>query len=72
LDLATTQRQRLNQLNELEEKWLVDIQQIEIIQQQRAKWHERFLKKKQFQKGDWAFLYDSRFKYFGVSSTPDG
>ena len=64
LDLATTQKQRLNQLNELEEKWLAVIQQIDIIQQQRAKWHDKFIKKKQFQKGYWALLYDSRFKDF--------
>ena len=53
----------MNQRNELEEKRLGTIQQIEVIQQKRAKWHERFIKKK-FQKGDWALLYDSRFKYF--------
>ena len=32
VDLSTVQTQRLNQLNELEEKWLATIQQIEIIQ----------------------------------------
>lgn len=64
LDLDTTQKQRLNQLNELEEKRLDVIHQTNIIQQQSAKWHERFIKKKKFQKGDWALLYDSRFKEF--------
>jgi hypothetical protein len=29
-----------------------------------TKWHDKFIKKKVFQKGDWALLYDSRFKYF--------
>jgi hypothetical protein len=28
------------------------------------KWHDRFIKKKQFQVGDWALLFDSRFKNF--------
>ena len=64
LDLSTALTQRLNQLNELEEKWLATIQQTEIIQQQRARWHDGFIKKKNFQKGDWALLYDSRFKDF--------
>jgi hypothetical protein len=35
-----------------------------VIQQQRTKWHDRIIKKKLFQKGDWALLYDSRFKEF--------
>ena len=35
-----------------------------IVQQQRTKWHEKFIKKKVFQKDDWALLYDSRFKDF--------
>ena len=62
--MSTTQTQRLNQLNELEEKRSAAIQQTKIIQQQRAKWHDRFIKKTNFQKGDWALLYDSRFKDF--------
>ena len=39
-------------------------QQIDIIQQKRARWNDGFIKKKNFQKGDWALLYDSRFKDF--------
>jgi hypothetical protein len=35
-----------------------------VIQQQRTKWHDRVIKKKLFQKGDWALLYDSFFKEF--------
>eukprot|EP00253_Pinus_taeda_P033687 PITA_33687 len=58
LDLAIAQRHRLNYLNELEEKQLAAIQQTEIIEQQRVKWHDRFIKRKQFQKGYWALLYD--------------
>lgn len=33
-----------------------------VIQQQRTKWHEKFIKKKVFQRGDWALLYDSHFQ----------
>ena len=28
------------------------------------KWHNKFIKNKVFQRGDWALLYDSRFKDF--------
>jgi len=43
---------------------LLSLQRIAIIQQQRAKWHDNLSKKKTFQKGDWALLYDSRFQDF--------
>jgi len=52
------------QLNELEEKRLDSIQQTTIIKQQRSQWHDKNIKNKQFQKGNWALLYDSRFKEF--------
>jgi hypothetical protein len=64
LDLTDAQIARLQQLNELEEKILDAIQQTTIIQQQRSKWHDKNIKNKQFQKGNWALLYDSRFKEF--------
>jgi hypothetical protein len=35
-----------------------------IFQKQRTKWHDNFIKKKVFQKGYLALLYDSRFKHF--------
>ena len=35
-----------------------------MIQQQRSRWHDRTIKQKQFQKGNWALLYDSRFENF--------
>ena len=35
-----------------------------MVQQQRKKWHEKSIQKKQFQLGDWVLLYDSRFKHF--------
>lgn len=43
---------------------LVSLQQTSIIQQQMAKWHDRLIKIKTFQKDNWALLYDSRFQYF--------
>jgi len=35
-----------------------------MVQQQHKKWHDKSIRKKQFQLGDWVLLYDSRFKYF--------
>ena len=36
----------------------------EVGQLQRKIWHDRHLKEKQFQLGDWVSLYDLRYKYF--------
>ena len=52
----------MNQLSELHEKCLATVDQTILIQQQRSNWHDRFIKKKVFYEGDWALLYDSRFK----------
>jgi hypothetical protein len=52
------------QLNQLDEIRQEAVQQTTLIQQQRAKWHDKFIKKKQFKVGDWALLFDSKFKYF--------
>ena len=35
-----------------------------MVQQQRIKWHDKFIKKKEFQLGDWDLLLDSKFKDF--------
>ena len=40
------------------------LQHTYMVQQQRARWHDKFIRKKQFQEGDWALLFDSRFKDF--------
>jgi hypothetical protein len=64
LDLTEAQKKRLEQLNELDEKCSTTLHQTFVIQQQRSKWHDRFIKKKIFQNGDWALLYDSCFKDF--------
>ena len=36
----------------------------EVIQFQRKVWHDRNIKDKAFQEGEWDMLYDSRFKEF--------
>ena len=35
-----------------------------IIQNQRKTWHDKFVNQNQFNNGDWALLFDSRFKIF--------
>ena len=35
-----------------------------MVQQQRIKSHDKFIRKKKFQVGDWALLFDSKFKDF--------
>ena len=35
-----------------------------LIHNQRKIWHDKFIKKKKFNTGDWALLFDSRFKNF--------
>eukprot|EP00253_Pinus_taeda_P008815 PITA_08815 len=64
LDLTDAQTARLQQLQELDEKRLEAIHQTMMIQQQRSKWHDKTIKQKQFQKGNWALLYDSHFENF--------
>jgi len=64
LDLSKAQKHQLEQLNELAEISLVVVEKIVANQQQRTKCHDKFIKKKVFQRGDWAFLYDSQFKDF--------
>jgi hypothetical protein len=64
MDLIEAQKERIVQLNELDEMHQEYFQHTDLIQQQREKWHDRFIKKKQFKVGDWALLFNSRFKDF--------
>lgn len=64
MDLTKAQKERFFQLNELDVMCQGAFQHTNFIQQQRKKWHYRFIKKKQFKVDDWALLFDSRFKDF--------
>eukprot|EP00253_Pinus_taeda_P028752 PITA_28752 len=64
LDLSEAQKNRLQQINELDETRLFALQNTSLIQHQRAKWHDALIKDKIFHEGDWALLYDSRFQDF--------
>ena len=62
LDVTEAQKRRLNKLNKLDENQLAAVDQTLLIQQQRSNWHNQFIKKKVLCEGDWALLYNSRFK----------
>eukprot|EP00253_Pinus_taeda_P013450 PITA_13450 len=64
LDLSHAQRERLLQLNGLDEQRMQALLHSEVVQLQMKIWHDRHLNEKQFQPGDWALLYDSRYKDF--------
>lgn len=64
LDLTNAQTTRLQKLHELDEKRLDSIHQTTVIQQQRTRWNDKAIRHKQFQKGNWVLLYDSRFENF--------
>ena len=64
LDLIHAQKERLLQLNGLDEYILQALLHTEVVQLQRKIWHDKNIKEKQFQEGDWALLYDSRYKGF--------
>jgi hypothetical protein len=51
-------------LNELDEIRQDAIQQTILVQNHKSKWHDKIIKKMHFQPGDWALLFDSRFKNF--------
>jgi len=64
MDLSKAQKHQLDLLNEIDEMSQEVIQQMNIIQQQQEKWHDKFIKKKQFKEGDWVILFYSRHKDF--------
>ena len=69
MDLEEAQKQRVLQINELDEIRQDALQRIMLIQNQRNKWHDKFIKQKQFKTRDWALLFDARYKNFKVKLT---
>ena len=64
MNLSEAQKHRMEQLNKLDEIRQEAILKTDLVQHQRAKWHDRYIKERKFQEGDWALLFDSKFKYF--------
>ena len=40
------------------------VQRTSIVQQQRTRWHDKYIKENKFKEGDWALLFHSKFKDF--------
>eukprot|EP00253_Pinus_taeda_P035882 PITA_35882 len=64
MNLNDAQEKRLMQSNELDEIRQDAYHRYALVQNQRARWHDKFIKKKVFHPSDWALLYDSKFKHF--------
>jgi len=64
LDLSSAKKERLLQLNGLDEFRMEALLHTEVTELKMNSWHDKNIKDKQFQAGDWAFLYDSRYKDF--------
>ena len=62
MDLDEAQKQRILQINELDDIRQDALQITMLIQNQRKTWHDKFIKQKQFNTGDWALLFNSWFK----------
>lgn len=64
IDLSKAMTSRISQLNRLDEMRIDALQHTELIQNQRKLWHDKHIVSRQFKKGDWALLFDSRFQEF--------
>jgi len=64
MDLSEAQKHRMEQLNEQDEIRQEAILRTDLVQYQRAKWHDKYIKEKKFQEGYWALIFDSKFKDF--------
>ncbi|XP_057841793.1 uncharacterized protein LOC131051344 [Cryptomeria japonica] len=56
------EQERILHLNQLDELRKSTLQNTLLVQQHRIKWHDKYIKPKNFHVEDWALLYDSRFK----------
>ena len=54
VEIFEAHKERIMQLNQLDEMRQAAVEQTILVQQQRAQWHDKFIKKKQFKVGDWA------------------
>ena len=64
IDLSDAQKQRISQLNKMDEIRQDAAQHTILVQEKRARWHDKFIKKKVFKPSDWALHFYSRFKNF--------
>lgn len=62
MDLTVAQKEILHNLNTLDEIMMEAMHHTEVVQKQRIRWLDQFIKIKEFSVGDWDFLYESRYK----------
>ena len=60
MNLDEAHKQCILQINELDEIIQDALQRTMLIQNQRKTCHDKFIKQKKFNTGDWALLFDSR------------
>ncbi|XP_059067805.1 uncharacterized protein LOC131858548 [Cryptomeria japonica] len=62
MNLFELQRAQIMQLNALDEIRKLSLQHTEVVLNKRIRWHDKYIKERKFKSGDWALLYDSRYK----------
>ena len=70
--MEEAQKQRMKQLNELEEIRQDVVQRTILIQNHRVKWHDKFLKQKVFRKVTRLYCLIRDLKTSKVNLQPDG
>ena len=64
MDDPTIMKERMEKILELEEDRFIAGFQQQVQKSREKAWHDRHIKKKQFQQGDLVLLYDSKFMKF--------
>ncbi|XP_057843684.2 uncharacterized protein LOC131053093 [Cryptomeria japonica] len=62
MTISAAQEERVLWLNALDKIRKFALQHTKSVQNQRTKWHDLYIRDKSFKSGDWALLYDSRYK----------
>jgi len=62
IDLNEAQQGRIRQLNQLYEMRQQAEETTILMQKQMKQWHDAHIKRKQFKEGDWALIFDSKFR----------
>eukprot|EP00253_Pinus_taeda_P024123 PITA_24123 len=72
LDLSHAQKERLLQLNGLDEQRMHALLHSKVVQLQRKIWHDRHLKEKHFWQGDWALFLIQTIDEEAISMLANG
>ncbi|XP_049344682.1 uncharacterized protein LOC125809055 [Solanum verrucosum] len=64
LDWVKTSKEKVDQLNELDEFRFRAYESLALYTEKMKKWHDYRILKKEFRVGDWVLLYNSRLRLF--------